>query len=308
VDNWWRIMKRQKILNFFTIGYNQAAIIFPFVVAGNRYFAGTIQLGGLMQISNAFGHVQGSLSWFIGAYNTFATWKATSDRLIGFHYAIEKARKDAQDKSGLDRIEADQSNLALENVAVALPDGTPLVAASSVDLKQGDSWLIRGPSGSGKSTLFRAIAGIWPFSSGRIRLPKAGNILFLPQKTYLPIGTLKEVTSYPAREAGFSDQAVKEALAAVGLPELTGRLDEQQNWSMQLSPGEQQRLAFAHALLQQPAWLFLDEATSSLDEQSEQQLYRTLKEKLPQTTLVSIGHRSTLQAFSYARTGIEGRW
>ena len=297
VDNWWRIMKRQKILNFFTIGYNQAAIIFPFVVAGNRYFAGTIQLGGLMQISNAFGHVQGSLSWFIGAYNTFATWKATSDRLIGFHYAIEKARKDAQDKSGLDRIEADQSNLALENVAVALPDGTPLVAASSVDLKQGDSWLIRGPSGSGKSTLFRAIAGIWPFSSGRIRLPKAGNILFLPQKPYLPIGTLKEVTSYPAREAGFSDQAVKEALAAVGLPELTGRLDEQQNWSMQLSPGEQQRLAFAHALLQQPAWLFLDEATSSLDEQSEQQLYRTLKEKLPQTTLVSIGHRSTLQAF-----------
>jgi putative ATP-binding cassette transporter len=166
-----------------------------------------------------------------------------------------------------------------------------------VDLKQGDSWLIRGPSGSGKSTLFRAIAGIWPFSSGRIRLPKAGNILFLPQKPYLPIGTLKEVTSYPAREAGFSDQAVKEALAAVGLPELTGRLDEQQNWSMQLSPGEQQRLAFAHALLQQPAWLFLDEATSSLDEQSEQQLYRTLKEKLPQTTLVSIGHRSTLQAF-----------
>ena len=297
MDNWWRIMKRQKILNFFTIGYNQAAIIFPFVVAGNRYFAGTIQLGGLMQISNAFGHVQGSLSWFIGAYNTFATWKATSDRLIGFHYAVENARAEANDKSGVERMQGAQPELAIENVSLELPSGTPLLAASNAIIKPGDSWLIRGPSGSGKSTLFRAIAGIWPFGSGRVRLPKDGRVLFLPQKPYLPIGTLRDVASYPARDSGFPDQAVKDALAAVGLPQLAGRLVEQQNWSMQLSPGEQQRIAFARALLQQPAWLFLDEATSSLDEYAEQQLYRMLKEKLPQTTLVSIGHRSTLQAF-----------
>jgi putative ATP-binding cassette transporter len=296
MDNWWRIMKRQKILNFFTIGYNQAAIIFPFVVAGNRYFAGTIQLGGLMQISNAFGHVQGSLSWFIGAYNTFASWKATSDRLIGFHYAIENARAQANDKSGVERMQGAQPELAIENVSLQLPNGTPLLAASNATIKPGDSWLIRGPSGSGKSTLFRAIAGIWPFGSGRVRLPKDGRVLFLPQKPYLPIGTLRDVVSYPA-DGGFPDQAVEDALAAVGLPQLAGRLDEEQNWSMQLSPGEQQRIAFARALLQQPAWLFLDEATSSLDEYAEQKLYRMLKEKLPQTTLVSIGHRSTLQAF-----------
>jgi putative ATP-binding cassette transporter len=295
VDNWWRIMKRQKILNFFTIGYNQAAVIFPFVVAGNRYFSGTIQLGGLMQISNAFGHVQSSLSWFISAYNTFATWKATSDRLIGFHAAIEQARAQALDHPGVQRIEEPQPDLALDDVAVELPHGIPLLAPSSVNFKQGDSWLIRGPSGSGKSTLFRTIAGIWPFSSGRVRLPKDARILFLPQKPYLPIGTLREVVSYPTGNASYEDQAIRNALSAVGLAQLGDRLEEQQNWAMQLSPGEQQRIAFARALLLEPAWLFLDEATSSLDEEAERQLYKMLKEKLPRTTLVSIGHRSTLQ-------------
>jgi len=297
VDNWWRIMKRQKVLNFFTIGYNQAAIIFPFLVAGNRYFAGTIQLGGLMQISNAFGHVQSSLSWFITAYPTFATWKATSDRLIGFHYAIERARAQARDESGAERIVGQQSDLVLENVSIALPDARPLVAASSLDVKQGEHLLIRGPSGSGKSTLFRALAGIWPYSSGRIRLPKDGRILFLPQKPYLPIGTLKQVTVYPSVDITLPDEEIKNALSEVGLAQLRDRLDEQQNWSMQLSPGEQQRIAFARALLQQPDWLFLDEATSSLDEEAEQKLYRLLQEKLPRTTVISIGHRSTLQAF-----------
>ena len=297
VDNWWRIMKRQKVLNFFTIGYNQAAIIFPFLVAGNRYFAGTIQLGGLMQISNAFGHVQSSLSWFITAYPTFATWKATSDRLIGFHYAIERARAQARDESGAERIVGQQSDLVLENVSVALPDARPLVAASNLDVKQGEHLLIRGPSGSGKSTLFRALAGIWPYSSGRIRLPKDGRILFLPQKPYLPIGTLKQVTVYPSVDITLPDEEIKNALSEVGLAQLRDRLDEQQNWSMQLSPGEQQRIAFARALLQQPDWLFLDEATSSLDEEAEQKLYRLLQEKLPRTTVISIGHRSTLQAF-----------
>jgi len=297
VDNWWRIMKRQKVLNFFTIGYNQAAIIFPFLVAGNRYFAGTIQLGGLMQISNAFGHVQSSRSWFITAYPTFATWKATSDRLIGFHYAIERARAQARDESGAERIVGQQADLVLENVSIALPDARPLVAASSLDVKQGEHLLIRGPSGSGKSTLFRALAGIWPYSSGRIRLPKDGRILFLPQKPYLPIGTLKQVTVYPSVDITLPDEEIKNALSEVGLAQLRDRLDEQQNWSMQLSPGEQQRIAFARALLQQPDWLFLDEATSSLDEEAEQKLYRILQEKLPRTTVISIGHRSTLQAF-----------
>ena len=297
VDNWWEIMRRQKILNTFTIGYNQAAIIFPFLVAGNRYFAGTIQLGGLMQISSAFGHVQGSLSWFIGAYSTFATWKATVDRLLGFQTAIDSARAEMRSQAGVQQVRDTDSDLIIDNVTLALPSGAPLMAASSATLKPGESWLIRGPSGSGKSTLFRAIAGIWPFGNGRVRLPRDRSALFLPQRPYLPIGTLREVIGYPVRDEKFSDAATTDALAAVGLQRLAERLDEQHNWSMQLSPGEQQRIAFARALLQRPAWLFLDEATSSLDENAERELYRMLKEKLPQTTIVSIGHRSSLQAF-----------
>ena len=297
VDNWWQIMKRQKILNTFTIGYNQAAIIFPFAVAGNRYFAGTIQLGGLMQISSAFGHVQGSLSWFIGAYNTFATWKATADRLLGFHDAIENARAEMRSKSGVQQSEDTESELVIDNVSLTLPNGSPLMTTSSAVIKPGESVLIRGPSGAGKSTLFRAIAGIWPFGAGQVRLPRNPRRLFLPQRPYLPIGTLREVIAYPMRDGGFSDENVSDALTTVGLQHLNARLNEQQNWSMQLSPGEQQRVAFARAVLQQPAWLFLDEATSSLDENAEQQLYRMLKEKLPQTTVISIGHRPSLQDF-----------
>jgi putative ATP-binding cassette transporter len=296
VDNWWQIMRRQKILNTFTIGYNQAAIIFPFLVAGNRYFAGTIQLGGLMQISSAFGHVQGSLSWFIGAYSTFATWKATVDRLLGFQQAIDNARTEMRGASGVRQSQGNETDLVIDNVSLTLPSGAPLLAASSTTITSGESWLIRGPSGSGKSTLFRALAGIWPFGSGHVRMPRNHRALFLPQRPYLPIGTLHDVIAYPAHEKTFSEESTRDALTAVGLQHLTGRLDEQHNWSMQLSPGEQQRIAFARALLQQPAWLFLDEATSSLDETAEQELYRLLQEKLPQTTIVSIGHRSTLQA------------
>ncbi|MBI3527841.1 MAG: ABC transporter ATP-binding protein/permease [Betaproteobacteria bacterium] len=297
VDNWWQIMRRQKILNTFTIGYNQAAIIFPFAVAGNRYFAGTIQLGGLMQISSAFGHVQGSLSWFIGAYNTFATWKATADRLLGFHYAIENARAEMRSKSGVQQSQDTESELVIDNVSLTLPNGSPLMATSSAVIKPGESVLIRGLSGVGKSTLFRAIAGIWPFGAGQVRLPRNPRGLFLPQRPYLPIGTLRDVIAYPTRDGGFSDENVSDALTAVGLQHLNARLNEQQNWSMQLSPGEQQRVAFARAILQQPAWLFLDEATSSLDEDAEQQLYQMLKERLQQTTIVSIGHRPSLQDF-----------
>ncbi len=297
VGNWWQIMKRQKILNTFTIGYNQAAIIFPFVVAGNRYFAGTIQLGGLMQISSAFGHVQGSLSWFIGAYNTFAAWKATADRLLGFHYAVENARAEMQRKSGVRQSPDSESELVIDNVSLTLPDGSPLMANSSAIINPGESVLIRGPSGAGKSTLFRAIAGIWPFGAGQVRLPRNPRKLFLPQRPYLPIGTLRDVVAYPMRNGGFSDENVSDALTTVGLQHLTTRLNEEQNWSMQLSPGEQQRVAFARAVLQQPAWLFLDEATASLDEDAQQQLYRMLKEKLQNTTIISIGHRPSLQAF-----------
>lgn len=312
VDNWWQIMKRQKILNSFTIGYSQLATIFPFVVAGNRYFSGAIQLGGLMQISNAFGKVQESLSWFIDAYsgngpNTgFVGWKATADRLLGFQDSMERAHEEASSGQGPERVTGPRQSLELENVALQLPNGTPLVAASSAAIMPGQSWLIRGASGSGKSTLFRALAGIWPFGSGRIRFPENIHALFLPQKPYLPLGSVRDVLVYPTRGVDFTEAQLKNALDDVGLAQLQGRLDEHQNWSVQLSPGEQQRIAFARALLQKPEWLFLDEATSSLDEKAEQELYRLLKEKLPGTTLVSIGHRSSLQAFHTQSLELKG--
>jgi putative ATP-binding cassette transporter len=301
VNNWWLIMRRQKILNSFTIGYNQLAVIFPFVVAGNRYFAGTIQLGGLMQISNAFGQVQGSLSWFIGAYNSFAAWKATADRLLGFHYAIEKAREDMRQQSGVRQAQDSNEDLVIDNVALSLPNGQPLISTSNATIKSGESLLICGPSGSGKSTLFRAIAGIWPFGKGRMRMPAGFRVLFLPQRPYLPIGTIRDVVSYPASPTEFSDEQIKGVLDAVGLPQLVDRIDDVQHWSLQLSPGEQQRIAFARALLQKPAWLFLDEATSALDDSAEEKLYRMLKESLPGTTIISVGHRAALIAFHSRR-------
>ncbi len=304
VDNWWRIMKRQKILNSFTIGYNQAAIIFPFLVAGNRYFAGTIQLGGLMQISNAFGQVQGSLSWFIGAYASFASWKATSDRLLGFHDAIESARQQEAQATGVRVLEDTDGNLSLDNVSLALPDGTPLLNAAGIELAPHESVLIQGPSGTGKSTLFRAIAGIWPFGSGRVHMPRGPAKLFLPQKPYLPLGTLRDVVSYPVRGASYSDEQLREVLNAVGLPQLVNRLEEQQNWALQLSPGEQQRIAFARALLQKPDWLFMDEATSALDEANEKSLFKLLQDRLPLTTLVSVGHRPALKQYHSRRLDI----
>ena len=297
VDNWWRIMKRQKILNFFIIGYNQVAIIFPFLVAGPRYFSGAIQLGGLMQISNAFGQVQNALSWFIGAYTTFASWRATSDRLLGFHYAIEQAKEDAHRTRGLAVSQDGEDELIVDGVALNLPSGQALLAPSDASVRPGETVLIRGPSGSGKSTLFRAIAGIWPFGAGRVRRPKNFNVLFLPQKPYLPIGTLRQVVTYPRTGTDFEQEAILEVLNACGLGHLAERLDQSRNWALELSPGEQQRIAFARALLIKPSWLFMDEATSALDEALEDRLYRLLRERLPGTTIVSIGHRPALQAF-----------
>jgi putative ATP-binding cassette transporter len=297
VQNWWQIMRRQKILNSFTVGYNQAAVVFPFVVGLPRYLSGSIQLGGLMQISNAFGQVQGSLSWFIAAYPTFASWKATVDRLLGFHYAIERAREESAHPSGVRVTEDSGEALSLQDIALGLPNGDQLLAPSTASIAPGERVLIRGPSGSGKSTLFRAIAGIWPFGSGRVARPRNFKVLFLPQRPYLPIGTLKQVVTYPDSEQHHSDEQALDALEACGLSHLKSRLNESRHWALDLSPGEQQRIAFARALLIKPAWLFLDEATSAVDDGLEERLYRLLETRLPATTVISIGHRPALQRF-----------
>jgi putative ATP-binding cassette transporter len=248
-----------------------------------------------MQTASAFGQVQESLSWFIEVYPTFAEWKAAVDRLTGFTASLEHARAEAERLDG-ERVEALGSAIAIEGLELDLPQGKALLAATSIELKPGEHALVSGPSGAGKSTLFRTLAGIWPYWKGRIRLPKGARLLFLPQKPYLPIGTLKRAVAYPEDAARYSDAQAAEALQAVGLKPLAGDLQRSENWAQVLSGGEQQRLAFARALLNKPDWLFLDEATASLPEEDQDALYRLLKEKLFNTTLVSIGHRRSLAA------------
>ena len=298
VDNWWAIMKRQKLLTFFTVGYNQAAVVFPFVVGAPRYFSGAIQLGGLVQISNAFGQVQGALSWFIGAYTDFASWKATVDRLSGFRKAIFLTQEESRAGAGPAVVpDATIDDLELRDLELGLPTGRALVSGINARIEPGERVLIKGPSGSGKSTLFRAIAGIWPFGTGQVRQPSEFHSLFLPQRPYFPIGTLRQAVSYPAAAETFSDAQLRDALAAAGLAHFADRLDEQQNWTQQLSGGEQQRVAIARALLQKPAWLFLDEATSALDEPSQEHVYELLTERLNDATIISIAHRAALTDF-----------
>jgi vitamin B12/bleomycin/antimicrobial peptide transport system ATP-binding/permease protein len=293
--NWWSIMKRQKLINTFTTGYGQAAIIFPYLVTAPRYFAGKLELGDLTQTAQAFGYVQNALSWFINVYPEFASWKATVDRLTGFHNAIQGAQSDTQADPGAALEPSGADSLVLNDVQLALPDGRTLLADAAATIGPKERVLLRGPSGSGKSTLFRALAGIWPFGSGRIRVPRMFDALFLPQRPYFPMGTLREAVAYPAPPDRFSDAELRSALRDVGLAHLNDRLEETGQWNQQLSGGEQQRVAMARALLHKPKWLFLDEATSNLDAAAEAHLYTLLSERLADSTIVSIAHRPEVE-------------
>jgi putative ATP-binding cassette transporter len=297
VANWWQIMRRQKRLTYFTSGYAQAGWIFPSVVAAPRYFSGDLSLGGLMQTIGAFSQVQDSLSFFITSYKQIAEWCSVVERLSGFECALERVRVETANGDGVLRGDGEAMRLTVEGVDLHLPSGQPLIEDVNLAILRGETVLLGGASGSGKSTLLRAIAGIWPFGCGQIRRAPDERILFLPQKPYLPIGTLRQVVSYPMPAGGVDDAILREALALVGLSTLAARLGESSHWALQLSPGEQQRIAFARALVQKPEWLFLDEATSAVDEGSEVRLYALLRDRLPGTTLFSIGHRATLRPF-----------
>ena len=300
VGNWWGIMRRQKRMAYFTNAYGLGAWIVPSIVAAPRYFRGEIGLGGLMQTTQAFQHVQDALSFFIQSYKEIAAWSAVVERLAGFDRALEHVRRQSTE-SGVRVAAGRPTHLTVEGVDLDLPGGQPLMANINLSLRQGDTVLLGGASGSGKSTLVRAIAGIWPFGRGDIRVPQGARVLFLPQRPYLPIGALRDVVSYPMPAGGVDDKTLREVLEAVDLKELTGRLDEAAHWALQLSPGEQQRMAFARALIQKPDWLFLDEATSALDEATEARLYRLVRERLPETMVFSIGHRATLGPFHARR-------
>ncbi|HEX5328051.1 MAG TPA: ABC transporter ATP-binding protein/permease [Acetobacteraceae bacterium] len=302
ITNWWGIMIRTKKLNGLVYGYNQVAGIFPIVVAAPRYFSGAIELGGLMRIAGAFAQVQSSLSWFVNVYGTLAQWTAIVERLTTFHRAIVAAR--AAGASGLLVDPATDGAVRASGLTLELPNGSKLLEDADLAFAPGSSVVVTGRTGSGKSTLFRAIAGIWPFGHGRIQRPTE-RVLFLPQRPYIPLGTLRTVIAYPHPPETFTDAQIARALEDAGLPQLVGRLDEDPNWPQVLSGGEQQRVALARALLAKPDWLFLDEATASLDPESEAQVYRTLKERLPEATIVSIAHRPSVAAYHDRRLVLE---
>ena len=297
VENWLGIMSRTKKVTAFTASYSQASVIFPYILVAPAYFANKMQLGGMMQTASAFGSVQGALSFFISTYRSLAEWQAVVARLNGFEAGIDAAKALAVSPNSIQPAAAENNVIALDDLLLTLPNGKPLVQTSGFRLKSGERTLVTGPSGSGKSTMFRAIAGIWPFGKGTIAIPKGASLMMLPQRPYFPVGSLASAITYPSKDNTYSTAQLGDVLKLVGLPALAERLDEDGHWNRTLSLGEQQRLGIARALLHTPQYLFLDEATASLDEPSEEMLYRLIVDKLPQTTIVSIGHRKTLEAF-----------
>jgi vitamin B12/bleomycin/antimicrobial peptide transport system ATP-binding/permease protein len=290
--NYLRLIRAQKNLIWFTSFFQQAAVVFPMLVAAPRFFAGAIQLGELMQIASAFGQVQDSLSWFVDNYSSLAAWRATSDRLTSFEASVA-----AQDREPRAAVARDTTGLRAEGLTLALPDGSVLLSDLDLRVDPCDSVMIKGPSGSGKSTLFRAFAGIWPFTRGRVDVP--ADSMCIPQNPYFPDGSLRDALAYPDAAAGYSDVQLQEALDAALLPQLAGRLDDEDAWSQKLSGGERQRLALARVFLKQPAWVFADEATSALDERAERTIYLRLLDLARRRggSLISIGHRPALAEF-----------
>ena len=294
ISNYWQLMRQTKLLNFYVNGYAQLAIIVPLVLAAPRYFGGEMALGGLMQTVSAFGRVQDALSYFVESYDTIAQLAAVIRRLSTFTEHMEQAQA-LEDGVAHEQSTAGESALALAGLDVALPDGRQLMQDCTVTLPAGSSVLVTGASGTGKSTLLRTLAGIWPYGSGQVTIGQGSRALFLPQRPYLPLGSLRRALAYPRTAAG-TDEELAAALHDVGLERLVGDLDRIDDWSRILSLGEQQRLAFARVLLVKPQWVFLDEATSALDEPREQEMYELLKKRLPGLSIVSVGHRSTLFA------------
>jgi vitamin B12/bleomycin/antimicrobial peptide transport system ATP-binding/permease protein len=293
VGNYYGIIRQNLKLNTFVSTYFQASVVFPYIIMAPAYFAGKLTLGQLTQTAGAFGRVEGSMQWFIARYQSLASYKAVVDRLTTFQDAIRKA-DELQARSGITMPSHASADLGIPALALAVPNGEVIVNVNDLTFKAGETTLVTGPSGSGKSTMFRAIAGIWPFGNGEIRVPQGKSVMLLPQRPYLPMGTLREAVQYPGLTGDHGDEAMKAALLAARLPKLIDKLNEEAMWSQVLSLGEQQRLAVARALITKPDWLFLDEATAALDETTEAAIYAVIREKLPETTVISIGHRSTL--------------
>jgi len=292
-DNFLAIVDRRKKLTWFTGIYGQFSPIFPFVLVAPFVLSGKIKLGVLRQAADAFMVVDEALGFFVSYYTFLADFRAVLDRLESFDAAVDRA---GAALAGADALRATSDRLSID-ARLLLPNGRPIVAAKGIDFAKGESVLLTGPSGSGKSTLFRAVAGIWPHCEGRIETPKGASLMLLPQRPYIPLGSLRAALNYPRASGEYSASEIDAALIDAKLAGFKDRLDEESNWGQRLSGGEQQRVAIARALLVKPDWLFLDEATSALDERLEAEIYAMLAERLPGTTIVSIGHRATLKAF-----------
>ncbi|ANC04184.1 ABC transporter ATP-binding protein/permease [Pseudomonas putida] len=302
IGNVWALVWRSLKFNGFNLGVSQVAVVFPFILQAPRFFSGAIKLGDVMQTSQAFGQVQDSLSFFRESYDTFASYRATLDRLTGFLDANHQA-------SELPHVATRELPRALDiaGLQVLRPDGHRLIADLSLNLQAGQALLIKGPSGSGKTTLLRALAGLWPYAEGAVARPLGEQALFLSQRPYLPLGDLRTAIAYPAQVGQEQDARMQQALRQVNLAHLAERLEESRDWTRILSIGEQQRLAFARVLFNQPHVVFLDESTSAMDEGLEHALYSLLRNEMPETLLVSVGHRSTLAGFHSHRLEVDGK-
>jgi putative ATP-binding cassette transporter len=294
-DNFWAIMVRTRILGFAQNGQGQAAVVFPYLIMAPRYFVERMALGTIQQVADAFNQLQGSLSYVITSYNDIANWVAVLDRLATFRDRVDDIHAESKAPQPI-AIERGGEGVAVADLALDLPDGKPLRQGLNISVDPGQALLIRGPTGTGKSTLLRAVAGLWPFGRGRVRLD-AKRAFFIPQKSYIPLGNLRDALLYPDASAGVPTERIVGVLKQVGLERLASELDKVDLWSQRLSGGEQQRLAFARVLLAEPAIIFLDEATASLDEAGETMLYELLRKASWHPTIISVGHRGTLPRF-----------
>lgn len=300
VDNWWQLIQAQLELALTTMGFGQINGVVPVLVAAPAFFAGLITLGVIVQIRFAYAQVSGALTWFVSAYQEIARWRANIERLSVFADVMDATEREVA-AMPLQVVSVPGAALRLAGLRLEDPDGRVLLDGVDASVEPGEHVAVVGPAGSCKTLLLRAIAGIWPFGAGRIEVPEHARMMFVPEEPYMPIGTLRAVLSYPDSEDRFRDEQLCEALRLLGLSALEARLDDTEEWDQHLSPLDQQRLGLARVLLQKPDWVFLDKATSALDEPLEKSVYELLAQRLPGATVVSIAHRPSVVEYHTRR-------